>query len=68
MPKRLTQEFLLVDLVNELGGLAENQEAVLARVRERAQEMSPRKLRRAVSLYGKYSTRKKFQEMLQDAA
>ncbi len=68
VPKRLTQEFLLVDLVNELGGLAEDPEAVLARVRERAQEMDPRKLGRAVGLYGKYSTRKKFQEMLQDAA
>ena len=36
--------------------------------REKAKEMDPRKLSRAVSLYGKYSTRKKFQEMLQHAA
>jgi len=30
--------------------------------------MNPKKLSRAVSLYGKYSTQKKFQEMLQHAA
>jgi hypothetical protein len=41
---------------------------VLSRVRERAKEMDPRKLSRAVSLYGKHATRKKFQEMLQHAA
>jgi hypothetical protein len=29
--------------------------------------MDPKKLSRAVSLYGKYSTQKKFQEMLQHA-
>jgi hypothetical protein len=33
----------------------------LSRVREKAKEMDPRKLSRAVSLYGKYSTQKKFQ-------
>jgi hypothetical protein len=68
VPKQLSQEFLLVDLVNELGQLAEDQEAVLSRVHERVKEMDPRKLSRAVSLYGKYSTQKKFQEMLQHAA
>jgi len=67
VPKQLSPEFLLVDLVNELSELAEDQEAVFSRVRERAKEMNPRKLLRAVSLYGKYSTRKKFQEMLQHA-
>jgi len=67
VPKQLSPEFLLVDLVNELSELAEDQEAVFSRIRERAKEMNPRKLLRAVSLYGKYSTRKKFQEMLQHA-
>jgi hypothetical protein len=68
VPKQLSQEFLLVDLVNELDQLAEDQEAVLSRVREKAKEMDSRKLSRAVSLYGKYSTQRKFQEMLQHAA
>src|SRR5580704_5359310 len=67
IPKQLSPEFVLVDLVNELSDLAEDQDAVLSRVRERAKEMNSRKLSRAVSLYGKYSTQKKFQEMLQHA-
>ncbi len=68
VPRRLSPEFLLVDLVNELDQLAEDQDAVLSRVREKAKKMDRRKLSRAVSLYGKYSTQKKFQEMLQHAA
>src|SRR6267378_1732181 len=67
VPRQLSPEFLLVDLVNELGDLAEDRDAVLSRVRERAKEMEPRKLSRAVSFYGKYSTQKKFREMLQYA-
>jgi hypothetical protein len=68
VPKRLSPEFLLVDLVNELDQLAEDRDAVLSRVREKAKEMVPKKLSRAVSLYGKYSTQKKFEEMMQCAA
>ena len=68
IPRQLSPEFLLVDLVNELGDLAEDRDAVLSHVREKAKEMNPKKLSRAVSLYGKYSTQKKFQEMLQHAA
>jgi hypothetical protein len=51
-----------------LRDLAEDREAVLSRVREKAKGMDPKKLSRAVSLYGKYSTQREFQEMLQDAA
>jgi hypothetical protein len=65
VPKRLTQEFLLVDVVNELYQLAEDHELVLSRVREKVKEMNPKKLSRAASQYGKVSTQKKFQEMLQ---
>jgi hypothetical protein len=55
------------DLVNELGHV-EDRDTVLSRIREKTKQMDPRKLSRAVSLYGKYSTQKKFQEMLQHAA
>src|ERR1700692_2287533 len=67
VPRQLSLEFLLVDLVNELDNLAEDRDAVLSRVREKAGGMDQRKLSRAVSLYGKYSTQKKFREMLQHA-
>jgi len=36
VPRQLSPEFLLVDLVNELGDLAEDRDAVLSRVREKA--------------------------------
>lgn len=65
IPRQVSQEFLLVDLVNELGSLAEDRDAVLSRIRERAKEIDPKKLARAVSLYGNYSARKAFQKMLQ---
>jgi len=65
IPRQVSQEFLLVDLVNELGSLAEDRDAVLSRIRKKVKEIDPRKLARAVSLYGKYSTRKAFQKMLQ---
>jgi hypothetical protein len=45
---------------------AEDQGAVLSLVREKANEMDPRKVSRAVSLYGKSSTRKRFRLMLRD--
>ena len=67
-PRRLSPEFLLVDAVNELDHLAEDRELVLTRVREKAREMDLQKLSRTLSLYGKYRTRKKFDEMLRDAA
>lgn len=64
VPKQLSPEFLLVDLVNELDQLAEDRGAIFSRVREKAKEMDPKRLSRAVSLYGEYSTQKKFQKML----
>ena len=65
VPKQLTQEFLLVDLVNELDKLAEDQNAVLSRVRERATKMNQRRLAKAVSLYGNCSTQKKMKPYLE---
>jgi hypothetical protein len=41
--RQLSPEFLLIDLVNELGDLAEDLAAVFSRVREKAKEMDPRK-------------------------
>lgn len=59
IPKQLSPEFLLADLVNNLDHLAEDSDAVLSRVREKAKEMDARKLSRAVSLYSNASTRKR---------
>ena len=58
VPRKLSKEFLLVDLVNEVNQLAEDRDAVLARVRENASHMDTRKLTRAVSLYADYSSQR----------
>jgi hypothetical protein len=67
IPKQLSQEFLLVDLVNELDEVAEDRDAIYSRVSERAERMDPRKLSRAVNRYGTRSTQRKFRELLQSA-
>ena len=59
-PKKLSNEFLLVDLVNNLDHLAESKEEVLSRVTERASSLDAKKLQRAVRNYGNVRTRKFF--------
>jgi hypothetical protein len=63
-PKKLTGEFLLVDLVNNLDHLAENRNDVLARVKEHAPSYHAPRLRRAARDYGKVGTKKFFAEIL----
>ena len=57
-PSKLTQEFLLVDLVNNLDTLAEDQEFVLKNVLTRASTMDASKLNRSVLEYGNVKTKK----------
>lgn len=63
-PKKLTREFLLVDLVNNLDQLAESKAEVLARVKERAASYAVPRLRKAVRDYGNVRTKKFFREAL----
>jgi hypothetical protein len=63
-PKSLTQEFLLVDLVNNLDQLAEAKEEVLKRVAQRTESYDRRRLRRAVREYGNERTKKFFERTL----
>ena len=56
IPRKLSKEFLLVDLVNELDQLAEDLDRVSARVEHTAKRMDSRKLVRAVKLYAKRSS------------
>jgi len=65
IPRQISAEFLLVDLVNELAQLSEDQDAILSHVRERAKTMDSRKLSRAISLYGKILTQRWFKKILQ---
>ena len=67
-PKRLSQEFLLVDLVNNLDRLAESRNEVLARVKERAASYDVSRLQRAAHDYGNVRTRKFFRSLQQNTA
>lgn len=63
-PKKLSPEFLLVDLVNNLDRLAESKAEVLARVTERAATYERRRLDSAIRDYGNARTKKFFREAL----
>lgn len=58
-PRRLSDEFLFVDALNNLGELAEDEAAVLARARQRVREMDGTKLKRALEQFGLVATRKR---------
>ena len=57
-PTKLTQEFLLVDLVNNLKKLAEDQGEVMKNVLSKANAMDEKKLKQSVSVYGNAKTKK----------
>jgi hypothetical protein len=63
-PRSLTNEFLMVDLVNNIDQLAEAKDEVLMRVTERAAVADSRRLRRAIREYGNERTKKFFESAL----
>ncbi|MGB5178838.1 MAG: hypothetical protein WBP44_08940, partial [Gammaproteobacteria bacterium] len=63
-PRKITEEFLLIDLLNNLPTLAENTEMLRARAGKIAKELDANKLRLAARNYGKVATRKFFDQML----
>lgn len=63
-PSKLSPEFLLVDLVNNMGRLAEDKDQILNNVRKKALSMNPKTLSDAVLHYGGAHTRKFFAEVL----
>ena len=64
-PAKVTPEFLLVDLVNNLNLLAEDRENVLRLAKQRAVQMDAAALRRAVEDYGGARARKFFAATLE---
>lgn len=63
-PKKATEEFLLVDLVNNLATLAEDPSQVLKNVSSKVQAMDSKKLLKSVSEYGNVKTKKLFGQLL----
>lgn len=66
-PKSLTEEFLLVDLANNVDQLAEAKDEVLNRLMERVAASDSPRLRRAVREYGNERTKKLFRRTLESA-
>jgi hypothetical protein len=58
-PKKLTPEFLFVDLLNNLGELAEDREEVLQRAQSKLSSFDPELLQNAVDRYGSVATCKR---------
>ncbi len=56
-PRKATQEFLLVDLVNNLDTLAEDKEELLNNVLKKAMTMNSKQLKQAISAYGNMKTK-----------
>lgn len=66
-PRKLTKEFLLVDLINNLKSLAEDTEMLKVRAREKALQMNTKKLRQTVRRYANISSKKYFDSVLINA-
>ena len=64
----MTTEFLLVDLVNNLGQLAEDRPAILVKLQAKLPEMDSKRLRSAIKHFAKVSTRKFFEKALGNAS
>jgi hypothetical protein len=58
-PKKLTPEFLYVDLLNNLGELAEDRDAVLGQARTKLLSFDSSRLQLALDNYGNMATRKR---------
>jgi len=60
VPDKLTKEFLLVDLANNLKHLAEDQPALLENVKRRAKDLDPKRLKQLVNDFGTVGTKHMF--------
>jgi hypothetical protein len=63
-PSKITEEFLLVDLANNLDNLAEDKESVLNKLLLKASQIPPQKLKQTVMEYGNTQTKKVFKSLI----
>lgn len=64
-PKKVTEEFLLVDLVNNLESLAEDHKEVLMNLSSKVHMMDVKKMEQAVTEYGNVKTKKIFESIIE---
>lgn len=67
-PRELSEEFLLVDLLNNLNELAEDRDNVLQSVKEKVLKKSESQIRRAVNAYAGERTKTLFNQWLSEEA
>lgn len=65
-PKKMSEEFLLVDLVNNLDLLAENKDKLKNLVMHKVFSMNVKKVVKTAKAYGKVRTQKIFDEILEN--
>lgn len=63
-PKKVTPEFLLVDLVNSLDTLAEDQNELLKNISWKVRTMDSKKLKRSVQEYGNAKAKRIFEPLM----
>lgn len=64
VPDRVSKEFLLVDLINNLSDLEEDQPTILEHVKRKVHSMNKPLLLELTNLFGKVATRKFFHSIL----
>jgi hypothetical protein len=63
-PEKVTPEFLLVDLVNNLENLAEDEALILERLKHKVSQMRSKSLLSALTQYGSVKTKKLFNSFM----
>jgi len=64
VPRKMTREVLLVEMLNSLGRLAEDPNRVMKNLKKKLSSFDEKGLLKAGRLYGNYSTQKKLSELL----
>lgn len=62
-PSEVTPEFLLVDLVNNLGELAEDEEFIKSQIARSIHKFNRQKINQCIKDYGKVATKNFFKEI-----
>ncbi len=63
-PKKMTEEFLLVDLMNNLKHVAEDAQSLVSRVKEKSERLSSKSLKQAAHEFGTVRTRRFFDNVV----
>lgn len=66
-PEKVTTEFLLVDMINNLENLAEDEAAIVERLKRKVSQIDSKSLTAAIKLYGSTKTKKLFNSVIRES-